>query len=69
MRLRVALIAVALLVLGVFPLWFTDPTVMSICVSSTAVMCPTSSNAGPMNFGRTSERIFTTPLAETGDPS
>jgi branched-chain amino acid transport system permease protein len=42
MKLRLALIAVGLLLLGLFPLWFTDPTVMSIAVFTLIFMVAAS---------------------------
>ena len=42
MKLRAGLIAASLLVLGLFPLWFTDPTVMSIAVFTLIFMVAAS---------------------------
>jgi branched-chain amino acid transport system permease protein len=42
MRLRAGIIAAAVLVLGLFPLWFTDPTVMSIAIFTLVFMVSAS---------------------------
>jgi branched-chain amino acid transport system permease protein len=42
MRLRLALILAALAVLALFPLWFTDPTVMSIAIFTLIFMVAAS---------------------------